>query len=64
VNDITHGPLARMRCQICAREMRLKKREAHPVRGPSVELQTYECRKCGMFRYREVETPAARNVEN
>jgi hypothetical protein len=38
--------------------MKLAKREAHPVRGPKHEMQTYTCR-CGASVQIIVSTPGA-----
>ena len=54
-----HGLNERPRCMICKLMMRLTRRESHPVRGPSFELQTFTCRHCGQTAQATVASPGA-----
>jgi uncharacterized protein YlaI len=54
-----HGSHKRPKCIVCGRFMKLKRREAHPIRGPKYELQTYDCPGCGNSVGVNVATPGA-----
>ena len=47
------------KCAACGLSMRIKRREAHPERGPKFELQTYVCARCGQTEKRDAATPGA-----
>jgi DNA-directed RNA polymerase subunit RPC12/RpoP len=47
------------KCTDCGISMRIKRRQAHPERGPAYELQTYACVRCGQIRQRDAATPGA-----
>jgi hypothetical protein len=56
-----HGARMEVSCEACAGATTLTRRESHPTRGPSYELQTYTCRrlKCGHINQVVVKTPGA-----
>jgi hypothetical protein len=43
----------------CGAATKLSRRESHPERGATYELQTYVCTKCGAIVTRDVPTPGA-----
>ena len=54
-----HGANRHPKCDICGTSTRLKRREAHPSRGPKYELQTFSCVKCGHVQQRDAASPGA-----
>jgi hypothetical protein len=54
-----HGANRHPKCDICGTSTRLKRREAHPARGPKYELQTFTCTKCGHVQQRDAASPGA-----
>jgi len=54
-----HGTNKRQRCVRCQLVMKLTRREAHPSHGPSHELQTFICGKCGGVVQASVASPGA-----
>ncbi len=47
------------KCIGCGLSMRIRRRQAHPERGPQYELQTYACVRCGQIQQRDAATPGA-----
>jgi hypothetical protein len=41
-------------CAVCGKLMRLVRREPHPFRGATFELDTFECPSCGHMEAEDV----------
>jgi DNA-directed RNA polymerase subunit RPC12/RpoP len=54
-----YGRSGRAQCSNCGGRTRVKSRVTHPDHGPTYELQTFECPKCGTIDTRSVHTPDA-----
>jgi hypothetical protein len=42
-------------CQTCHRSMQMTRRSPHPIFGNDFELQSFECRRCGVQNLRSVD---------